>query len=133
MFLLLSTIFLINFLCINSCPSGSSKGPNGNCYKVINSDREQQGLPTWFQAENRCRKDGGHLASISDSFTNSFIANLARTVLGDSSYWIGAVRTMQWWDNTLPLNQTWIWLDLKDFQYTNWNKSMQGKKRDLKN
>src|SRR5688572_7307487 len=55
------------------CPTGYTAGPDAvACYKVSDA------LATWGDGEKACALDGGHLASIPDAFTNSFLVNLFR-------------------------------------------------------
>ncbi|KAH7697329.1 lipoproteinLp(a)-like protein, partial [Aphelenchoides avenae] len=72
--------------------------------------------PTQYvTAEQRCRVNGGHLASIHDAFTNTFIAQVgdeAFGILKVRNFWIGA--------NRLVKGKSWTWIDGSPLNYTHW-------------
>uniref|UniRef100_A0A914DPV5 C-type lectin domain-containing protein n=1 Tax=Acrobeloides nanus TaxID=290746 RepID=A0A914DPV5_9BILA len=87
------------------CPGGVTY-TNGICYKSFN-----QSL-TWYQAEANCVHSGGHLASISDVFVNTFLAGYADAEFSGSDYWIGATTNYLGGGN-------WSWSDYNPFSYNN--------------
>ncbi|KAH7712280.1 macrophage mannose receptor 1-like protein [Aphelenchoides avenae] len=72
--------------------------------------------PTQYvTAEQRCRVNGGHLVSIHDAFTNTFIAQVgdeAFGILKVKNFWIGA--------NRLVKGKSWTWIDGTALNYTHW-------------
>uniref|UniRef100_A0A914BXJ3 C-type lectin domain-containing protein n=1 Tax=Acrobeloides nanus TaxID=290746 RepID=A0A914BXJ3_9BILA len=93
----------------SKCPEGSFQGVNGKCYKGINQ------LKTWHQAEVDCYLTGGHLASVTDTFTNAFISSVAKNVsITAADYWLGGTSNY--------VNGSWAWSNFDQFKYTNWIK-----------
>uniref|UniRef100_A0A914BUB0 C-type lectin domain-containing protein n=1 Tax=Acrobeloides nanus TaxID=290746 RepID=A0A914BUB0_9BILA len=81
-------------------------GPKNLCYETFTE------ATTWYQAEEKCYKSGGHLASASDSFTNTFLSGLADGSFNGKNYWLGGT--------TNYLGGTWTWSDYSNFTYTYW-------------
>ena len=84
------------------CPKGYKYfGHTSKCYKLFNPKH-------WPNASEACQSEGGHLASVSDSQTNEFLASLT------SKYtWIGGYRLK---DN----ENVWGWTDGSKWGYSNW-------------
>uniref|UniRef100_A0AC34FAF4 C-type lectin domain-containing protein n=1 Tax=Panagrolaimus sp. ES5 TaxID=591445 RepID=A0AC34FAF4_9BILA len=77
------------------------------CYSFVSEPSE------FIEAEISCQSSGGHLASISDGFTNVLLAQYAKkTLVGATDFWIGG--------QDLGKKDTWIWVDGANFTYTNW-------------
>uniref|UniRef100_A0A914Q840 C-type lectin domain-containing protein n=1 Tax=Panagrolaimus davidi TaxID=227884 RepID=A0A914Q840_9BILA len=94
-----------------SCPdSWTFYETTGFCYKVFDS-------ATWLDAEERCKVDGAHLASIHTEEENLFLANLA--------YWPGA-NTCDGLKQALiglyreDMSSQWQWSDGTSYNYQNW-------------
>uniref|UniRef100_A0AC35GI39 C-type lectin domain-containing protein n=1 Tax=Panagrolaimus sp. PS1159 TaxID=55785 RepID=A0AC35GI39_9BILA len=82
----------------------------GFCYKVFIENA------TWLEAEERCKVDYAHLASIHNSNENNFITQLATFHQSDCDWskepWIGLI--------TEDENKQWKWTDGTPFDYNNW-------------
>lgn len=70
----------------------------------------------WFEAEENCRKLGGHLASITSGFHNAFLAGIWDVLL-PRYFWIGG-------SIGVTSSSQWDWTDGSPFGYTNWEKGM---------
>ena len=91
-----------------SCPVGAIQGVNSeDCYQLFPA-------PTnWVAANENCARNGGHLASISSVFQNTFLQGEAQLLLVNAdSAWIGA--------NTILTPGNWTWSDNTPFGYRNW-------------
>lgn len=88
------------------CPTDWKQGPTGLCYKPFNQNL------VWYNAEATCYQNGGHLASIQDAFTNSYLAGLAQQAFSLDTFWLGATTNF--------LGNAWAWSDFQGFTYTNW-------------
>uniref|UniRef100_A0A914CS83 C-type lectin domain-containing protein n=1 Tax=Acrobeloides nanus TaxID=290746 RepID=A0A914CS83_9BILA len=67
------------------------------------------------KAEKLCVSYGGHLASITDAFTNKFIYTEALKAFAPDKldvFWLGGIT----WDGV-----DWTWTDGTPFSYTNWD------------
>lgn len=64
-----------------------------------------------YAAEEACIMKGGHLASVSDAFNNSFLQGQAAG-WASSDMWLGGSE-----DET---DESWTWTDGTSFDYTNW-------------
>uniref|UniRef100_A0A914CGE6 C-type lectin domain-containing protein n=1 Tax=Acrobeloides nanus TaxID=290746 RepID=A0A914CGE6_9BILA len=96
---------------IETCPSWTIAGPNGNfCYIFL----ENYGAFSF--AENDCVSRGGHIASVKDAITNSFLRNHAITSFGVSNpnftYWLGGIN--------IERGDNYVWTDGSKFSYENW-------------
>lgn len=91
------------------CPNGTITDPNSNnCYKFVSDNT------SFNNSEEYCTGIGGHLASVSDAFSNTFIANQAQKFFGNTD-------TYLWLGGTASLNPgKWSWTDGTNFTYTNW-------------
>lgn len=87
------------------CPSGYIQGlTDGACHYVSHDTLN------WYDAEDDCRNRGGHLASITGAFMNSF---LYRSGSSCTAYWVGASRGV-------TTSTNWTWTDGSAFKWTNW-------------
>jgi hypothetical protein len=94
---------------VSPCPPGYSilvQG-NNNCYKLMSTAMK------WTDAENACKSQGGHLASIHNAFENSALSTFAATGNANANTWIGLN------NNNNPQNQFW-WTDMTSTAYMNW-------------
>uniref|UniRef100_A0A914PLR7 C-type lectin domain-containing protein n=1 Tax=Panagrolaimus davidi TaxID=227884 RepID=A0A914PLR7_9BILA len=94
-----------------SCPdSWTFYETTGFCYRVFIENA------TWLEAEDRCKVDGAHLASIHNSNENNFVLQLATFHQSDCDWtkepWIGLI--------TEDENKQWKWTDGTPFDYNNW-------------
>lgn len=92
------------------CPSGAVQGPSGGDCFLYRTERA-----TWFQAEEDCIGQFGHLASVTDAFVNAFLPRFACAGGSDedsADYWLGGSKGVSSLD--------WSWSDGADFGYTNW-------------
>uniref|UniRef100_A0A914NYH4 C-type lectin domain-containing protein n=1 Tax=Panagrolaimus davidi TaxID=227884 RepID=A0A914NYH4_9BILA len=88
---------------IPSCPQGwSFYNFTGFCYSVFHNQNE-------IGAEQVCKREGGHLASIHSQKENDFIGNLPFQA---GHIWIGLY--------TIDQNANWLWTDETLFDYSNW-------------
>uniref|UniRef100_A0A3P9HLF9 C-type lectin domain-containing protein n=1 Tax=Oryzias latipes TaxID=8090 RepID=A0A3P9HLF9_ORYLA len=67
----------------NPCPDGYISWYL-NCYKLVEE------LATWNDAQDACKKQGGHLASIDMSYDQAFVAGVV--LQGKADAWIGLRR-----------------------------------------
>uniref|UniRef100_A0AC34G4J1 C-type lectin domain-containing protein n=1 Tax=Panagrolaimus sp. ES5 TaxID=591445 RepID=A0AC34G4J1_9BILA len=82
-------------------------------------------MSKFMNAESHCRRLIGHLASLSDAFTNAYVAQQAEKLFqgsGTSDAWLGG--------NNLKDPTSWTWTDNSPFAFTNWANSsgVQGNK-----
>lgn len=82
----------------------SSTKYNGNTYKVFNFGM------TWIQAKEWCEKQGGHLATISNSSEWNAVKQALEKYNGVPC-WLGAEST----------SGTWKWVTGENLTYTNWS------------
>uniref|UniRef100_A0AC34FWL8 C-type lectin domain-containing protein n=1 Tax=Panagrolaimus sp. ES5 TaxID=591445 RepID=A0AC34FWL8_9BILA len=83
---------------------------DGFCYKVYENSN-------WLDAEDRCRLDGAHLASIHSLDEDLFVTHLAYYngadgCIGESNAWLGLF--------TEDSQAHWNWTDGTLFDYVNW-------------
>uniref|UniRef100_A0A914E3U0 C-type lectin domain-containing protein n=1 Tax=Acrobeloides nanus TaxID=290746 RepID=A0A914E3U0_9BILA len=100
------TLFISTFA--NCRPNGTLY--NDICYVAYSNQRN------FYDAEAHCAQQGGHLAAIHDAFTNKFLADLAKPIVGIENYWIGGY----YFNNLNTYNAFWTWVDYESFEYTNW-------------
>jgi len=72
-----------------------------NCYKYFEAS-----LP-WQNAENQCKLEGGHLASIHSKEENDFI----KSITTPKWFWIGLTDFTE---------GVWVWSDGSPFSFSNW-------------
>ena len=89
------------------CPPSWPKLGN-SCFQMIEEKL------SWFDAEIRCKKEGGHLASIHSKDEWDFLHELAikDKKLNFYFFWIGA--------NDLMNEGQFVWSDGSDVSYSNW-------------
>ncbi|KAH7698004.1 hypothetical protein AAVH_34908, partial [Aphelenchoides avenae] len=92
-----------------ACPAGTIQGlSSSDCFIL------QPTASSWLDAEERCVRAGGHLASVSSRLMNSFL--LSKVVTQScpaSTYWLGGSYNLQ-------QTGSWSWSDGQRFSYTNW-------------
>ena len=90
--------------CVEACEEGWEK--NGDhCYYFSIKKKN------WFAAENFCRNESGHLASVHSNANNDFIwERLIRT--GLNRHWIGGTDTGE--------EGVWKWTDCTPWNFTVW-------------
>lgn len=87
------------------CPPGSVVGLKpGDCYTY-------KPAAAWFDAEEECVTSGGHLASVHDVFTNSFVAKLPKylSTISDG-FWMGG-------SFGITTSDRWSWSDKTSFEF----------------
>lgn len=96
-------VYLVPAL-LAKCPVGTTQGPAGTqcfLYQTVAS--------SWVMAEQDCVNRKGHLTSVHDSLTNTFVSNLARGCANE--VWLGGESFVE---------KTWAWTDGTRWQYTHW-------------
>lgn len=94
------------------CPPGAIQGLQpDHCYV---RGTEPIG---WFEAEERCRRLGGHLASAAGGFQNALLADLWDGLLPHYYFWLGGSTGV-----TSSSSGDWDWTDGSTFGYINWEK-----------
>lgn len=103
------TVFLA-FKLACGCPAGSIVGLRPHeCYL------SRPGA-SWTDAEEDCVVAGGHLASVHDAFTNSFLRKLPKYGASNvSGFWIGGS-----FGGTSK--DRWSWTDGSPFDFVDWAK-----------
>ena len=81
-----------------SCQPGWSAF-NGSCYKFFYDSTQ-----TWTSAMTECLTEGAALTSVHSREEDDFLNDLAE----GNSYWLGGY----------PNDNTWVWADYTDFDYT---------------
>jgi len=104
----------------NSLRTSGSRCSNDTCVKSCEQDWEKNGehcylwstdKKTWTDAEDFCRKEGGHLASVHSNATFNFLLEgINRT--GLPTAWLGG--------NDLEVEGTWKWVDCSPWNLTFW-------------
>jgi len=104
----------------NSLRTSGSRCSNDTCVKSCEQDWEKNGehcylwstdKKTWTDAEDFCRKEGGHLASVHSNATFDFLwEGINRTGLPIA--WLGG--------NDLEVEGTWKWVDCSPWNLTFW-------------
>lgn len=99
---------LVLIFAIFQCPPGSVVGLRaGDCYTY-------NPAAAWFDAEEECVTSGGHLASVHDVFTNSFLAKLPKYLATNSgTFWLGG-------SFGITTSDRWSWSDRSTFDFTHW-------------
>ncbi|KAH7694132.1 hypothetical protein AAVH_38827 [Aphelenchoides avenae] len=88
------------------CPSGSVQGlADEHCYVFGTKPA------TWLEAEEKCVALKGHLASVSSTLTNAFLAT--QGVPCSKDHWLGGSKG-------LTVADSWSWIDGHRFSYANW-------------
>ena len=73
----------------------------------------------WAEAETACRKEGGHLASITSKAINDKISNETKTNhRGHTSMWIGGTDSEK--------EGTWKWSDCSEWKFELWMQVSEG-------
>lgn len=90
------------------CPS-NREWRSGPPYCYYASSPTGEGLNSWQGAENWCRSQGGHLASITSSNEAQIIRGVVDTAV--ASYWIGLSQTS---------TGVYQWVDGQPYGYVNW-------------
>lgn len=85
------------------CPVRSFVGPNGKCY-LVGTDGQ-----SWSDAEKKCAKQGGTLASIHDWGNNLAVLHILH-LHSNQWYWIGASNG----------TGKWTWTNKNAFNFSNW-------------
>ncbi len=89
---------------------------NGHSYEVITLDAAL----TWENAKSAAETLGGHLATISDSNENEFVADLVEIAPGLlTGYWLGGYQP-QPIDPADEPHKGWAWVTGEAWSYTNW-------------
>lgn len=118
MFLVLASLLAILHFSWAACPNGWVVGPSNNyCYKAVNN------ATYWVDADYNCILQGGHLASVSDAFTNSFLNSEAKKAFGNGNateFWLGSTTMIQ--------DGQWSWSDGNEASYMNWASGKSGTK-----
>jgi len=83
------------------CPAGWDV-LGSNCYKAFESELN------WQDAENHCKGQGGHLASIHSKEENDFVAGLASPFHDEP--WLGGT----------DVTGSWVWSDGSPFSFIAW-------------
>ena len=80
---------------------------NGHYYAVIDNGMN------WLDADEYCRKLGGHLATINSSAEQKFVQGIVFVQGKRNCYWLGGYQS-------LVKGDKWFWVDGTTFNYTNW-------------
>ncbi|KAJ8041477.1 Alpha-tectorin [Holothuria leucospilota] len=76
------------------------------CYKFYNEHRN------WWEADRKCKREGGQLATVTTPEKNDFIAG---SITGGVKTWVGATRN--------PMNETlWEWITDEPWYFHKWRK-----------
>ena len=81
---------------------------NGHIYALY------EATTYYDQAQNICKKMGGHLATITSAEENKAVSSLMENA-ADIGYWMGA--------SDAKSEGTWVWETGEKFSYTNWDKN----------
>jgi len=84
------------------CPDGWKKFYQ-NCYNFVEKTLN------WQDAENHCKQEGGHLASVNSKEENDFIRTIS-----SGWFWLGLTDFKE---------GVWIWSDGSPFAFNNWSGS----------
>lgn len=106
MLLFFILISLVSTLVSGTCPSGTEAGFTGLCYEPFSKPS------TWYQGEKTCALNGGHLASVTSTIMNSFLAGLGDFPFNHTEFWLGGTTNF--------LGGSWSWSDFQNFTYQNW-------------
>jgi hypothetical protein len=106
--LVLAIVFIV--IVFADCPGNTVQWPQtspSKCYTLVAEKA------TFNNAEKRCIANGGHLTSVHESFTNSFLsieANYTKNFKSD--FWLGA--------KSYNLPESWNWTDGTPFDFNEW-------------
>lgn len=108
-------VFLL-FSPATSCPEDTVDGiKTGVCYWVSKK-------PTYFiQADAECVTRGGHLVSVHDEITNSYVFGISKVSFAESKaedFWLGG--------STLFVPGQLSWSDQTEYNFHPWNRSKIG-------
>jgi len=113
----------------NSGRASGSGCRNDNCVESCEEDWEENGehcylwstdKKNWTDAEDFCRKEGGHLASVHSTATNDFVLEGMKNRAGldrngkDKEVWLGG--------NDIEVEGTWKWTDCSPWNVTFWGR-----------
>ena len=82
--------------CVDSCPLGWER-KGDRCY-LWRKDWE-----TWFEAEETCKRHGGHLASVTDQHIHDYMMKKPK------KHWIGGFLGNE--------KSNWMWTDCSDWDF----------------
>ena len=103
------------FITFSDCASGwTFFAQTGKCYKYITSE------VSWTEARTTCQTTvpaNGDLASVPDSATNDFLANLTEST---KFTWVGGHQDQ---------SSTWVWSDGTPWEYVSWYSTQPGNER----
>jgi hypothetical protein len=89
-----------------ACPAGTIQGLSAeSCYLVTKETL------AWGNAEQRCVSKGGHLISVANDITNTFVQSAA-SLLWTNVYWIGGYYNV--------IQSNWVWTDGTRWSYKKW-------------
>ena len=88
---------------------GNWEKHGSNCY--LWSQKDQQKLD-WYDAEAFCKKEGGHLASVTSEATNEYIFEGKRE-RSLANIWLGG--------SDQPMEGVWKWSDGTPWKFELWN------------
>jgi len=91
---------------LGTCEPTAITQYNGHVYALY------ENLTNYGQAQELCKKMGGHLATITSAEENKAVASLINN--SEREYWLGA--------NDVAVEGTWVWDTGEPFIYKNWNK-----------
>jgi hypothetical protein len=106
---LILLIVIASVKAANNCPNGGipSFTNTSICYSFVADPL------VFLEAEMNCQSSNGHLASITDGFTNALLAQHAKIALINATvFWVGG--------QDLGTKDQWTWMDNAPFTYTNW-------------
>ena len=86
--------------CVVSCPSGWER-EGDRCYFWSNDWNDWK---NWFDAEETCKRHGGHLASVTDQNIHDYMRNRAGV-----DRWIGGFLGSQ--------ERNWLWTDCSEWDF----------------
>ena len=88
--------------CVEKCPEGWEEF-GSHCYNL--NERKK----TWTAADEQCRKEGGHLPSVTSEETNEFL-------YGKMSEWMLFIGARN-------IYGKWTWSDCSTWNFTKWRQS----------
>lgn len=91
---------------LGTCEPSAISTYNGHIYALYDN------LTNYGQAQELCRKMGGHLATITSAEENKVVSGLISNP--DLEYWLGA--------NDTALEGAWVWETGEPFSYSKWHK-----------
>lgn len=103
-----TTLFSLFAFTHAKCPQGAIQGlVDDECFTL------GQSAIGWYDAEEECVRQNGHLASVDSAFSNAFLVDNTNPLL--TILWLGGVA------DGAPAR--WRWTDRTPFVYTNWAQS----------